>query len=371
MSLISRVPDYISELIPYPPGKPIQEVEREYGVSNSIKLASNECPLGPSPRAVEAINKVKSQLHIYPDGSGFYLKRKLSEKLDIHPENIILGNGSNEILELIARAFINKNDEAVMGDPAFIAYQLIVKSLGGKAVPVPLIDYTHDLKSMAEAVTAKTRVVFVANPNNPTGTVVKKEEMAAFFKAVPDDVLIVMDEAYYEYASTMEDFEDSISYLKALKNLIVLRTFSKAYGLAGLRAGYGIASKDIISTLERVRQPFNVNSLALAGAEAALDDNEHIARGLQVNSDGMLYLTSELKQLGLSYVESFANFLLIDVEMDGKMLSEALMQEGVIVRPMSGYGLTNHIRVTIGLSEENERCIKALGACIKQIEGQR
>ena len=273
MSLLSRVPDYISDLIPYPPGKPIQEVEREYGVSNSIKLASNECPVGPSPRAVEAVNAAISQLHIYPDGSGYYLKRKIAKKLDIHPENIILGNGSNEILELVARAFIDKDDEAVMGDPAFIVYQLIVKSVGGNVVPVSLVDYTHDLKSMAEAVTGRTRVVFVANPNNPTGTVVEKGEMAAFFKTIPDDVLIIMDEAYYEYASTMDDFGDSMLYLKEFKNLVVLRTFSKAYGLAGLRLGYGIASKDVISMLERVRQPFNVNSLALTGEEAALDDN--------------------------------------------------------------------------------------------------
>ena len=371
MSLLSRVPDYISELIPYPPGKPIQEVEREYGISNSIKLASNECPVGPSPKAVDAVRSEMSQLHIYPDGSGHYLKIKLAEKLNALPENVILGNGSNEILELIARAFISRDDEAVMGDPAFIAYELIVKSVGGKAVAVPLVDYRHDLQSMAQAVTDKTRVVFVANPNNPTGTVVRKGEMTSFFKAIPDDVLIVMDEAYYEYASTMNIFEDSMPSLKTFKNLIVLRTFSKAYGLAGLRVGYGISSKGIISMLERVRQPFNVNALALAGAEAALDDDEHIDRAIKVNKEGMLYLTSELKELGLSSVESSANFLLIDVETDGKVLSEALMGQGVIVRSMNGYGLKEHIRVTVGLPDENRRFIEVLEECLRQREGQR
>ena len=364
MSLISRVPQHVLDLIPYPPGKPIEEVEREYGISGSIKLASNECPIGPSPKAVEAVKSAASGLNIYPDGSGYYLKERLSEGLSLSPGNIILGNGSNEIIELIARAFIEKGDEAVMGDPAFIVYQLITKAVGGTPIPVPLVNFVHDLPSMAEAVNKKTKVVFVANPNNPTGTVVGREEMEAFFDSIPEDVLIVMDEAYHEYASSMEGYESAIGYLDKYPNLVILRTFSKAYGIAGLRVGFGLASKEVISVLERVRQPFNINSLALAGARAALEDDDHIEKGLKVNSEGMACLYGEFDRLGISYVKSHANFILFDAAMDGGELCELLMKRGVIARPMGGYGLKNHVRITVGLPEENERFIGALRECL-------
>lgn len=364
MSVLNNVPKYIKELIPYPPGKPIDEVEREYGISGSVKLASNECPVGPSPKALEAAGEALKTINIYPDGSGYYLKKRLSKKHGVQSANLILGNGSNEIIELIARTFIAKDDEAVMGDPAFIVYQLITKAIGAKPVPVPLKNYVHDLKGMAEKITPKTRVVFVANPNNPTGTIVNSIDLATFIDAVPEDVLIVMDEAYHEYAQLSEHYEESLKYVKERQNVILLRTFSKAYGLAGLRIGYGIASREIISMLERVRQPFNINSLALAAAEAALDDEDHIKRGLQVNSEGMSYLESKLDESGISYVKSYANFLLINTGKDGAMLYEELLKRGVIVRPMGGYGLKDYVRVTVGLKEENERFIKALRDCI-------
>lgn len=363
-SLLDRVPPYIRDLVPYPPGKPIEEVEREYGISGSVKLASNESPLGPSPRAVEAAKRVAGNIHRYPDGSGYYLKRRLAEKHSVKPENIILGNGSNEVIDLVARAFIGRGDEAVMGDAAFIVYQLVTQAVGGKKVVVPLRDYTHDLVAMAAAVTERTRVVFVANPNNPTGTIVSREDLDAFFGNIPDDVLVVMDEAYHEYASRCEEYEDSMSRLREKNNLIVLRTFSKAYGLAGLRVGYGVASAEVISILERIRQPFNVNSVALAAAEAALDDKDHIRRGLDVNEEGMSYLVRELEEMGLTCVRSFANFILFDAARDGEEMYGDLLRRGVIVRPMRGYGLANHLRVTVGLPEENERFIEAMKECM-------
>ena len=339
-------------------------MEREYGISGSIKLASNECPIGPSTKAVEAAAGALGALNIYPDGSGYYLKEKLSEKLSIDRANIILGNGSNEIIELIARAFIERGDEAVMGDPAFIVYQLITKAVGGTPVPVPLVDFVHDLPAMAAAVNKKTKVVFVANPNNPTGTIVKKTDLQSFLKSIPDDVLIVIDEAYHEYSEDSADYQSSLSYMDDYPNLVVLRTFSKAYGLAGLRVGFGIASKEVVSVLERVRQPFNINSPALAGARAALDDLSHLERGLKVNLEGMLYLYGEFDKLAISYVKSHANFILFDAAMDGAGLCELLMKKGVIARPMGGYGLKTHVRITVGLPEENERFIEALKECL-------
>lgn len=366
MGLIDRVPEHVRSLIPYPPGKPIEEVEREYGISGSVKLASNECPIGPSPLALEAVRGALDDVNIYPDGGGYYLKGKLAGRHGLEPDNFILGNGSNEIIELIARAFIAIGDEAVMGEPAFVVYQIITDAAGGRKVVVPLRDYTHDLEAMARAVTDKTRVVFVANPNNPTGTVVGKEDMEAFFAAIPDDVLIVMDEAYHEYAEVFGGYRESSGYLADRKNLIILRTFSKAYGLAGLRVGYGMASKEVISILERVRQPFNVNSLALKGAEAALEDKGHIEEAVKINREGMARLGAELDKLGLDRVESFANFILFDTGRDGSSVYGSLLKRGVIVRPMEGYGLPGHIRVTVGLPEENERFIEALKECLNQ-----
>lgn len=352
------VPDYIANLTAYPPGKPIEEVEREYGIKGSIKLASNENPLGPSPKAVEAIQRHVAAIHRYPDGSCYYLKERLAERLGIPKSRIILGNGSNEIIELIVRAFLRPGDEAVMAHPAFIAYQMIVQAAGGKNMILPLKEFTHDLEAMAGAVTGKTRLVFITNPNNPTGTIVKRDEFERFLKRVPEDVIVVMDEAYFEYVSDPE-YPNGMDYIND-RLVISLRTFSKIYGLAGLRIGYGIASEEIISYLEKVRQPFNVNSLAQVAAMAALDDHGHMEKSVSINSDGLSYLYRELDSMGLSYVKSQANFLLIDMKGDCAKVYQELMKKGVIVRPMGIYNLNNYLRITVGLPEENKRFIEAL-----------
>lgn len=352
------VPDYISSLVAYPPGKPIEEVEREYGIKGSIKLASNENPLGPSPKAVDAINRHVSGIHRYPDGSCYYLKDRLAGHLGISKNKIILGNGSNEIIELIVRAFLRPGDEAVMAHPAFIVYQLIVQAGGGKNVIMPLKDFTHDLEAMAGAVTEKTRLVFITNPNNPTGTIVKKDDFQRFLSRVPEDVIVVMDEAYFEYVSDPE-YPNGMDYINE-RLVISLRTFSKIYGLAGVRIGYGVASDGIISYMEKVRQPFNVNSLAQVAALAALDDQEHVEKSVTINKEGLAYLYGELDKMGLNYVKSHANFLLIDMKADGIKVYQDLLREGVIVRPMGIYDLKNYLRVTVGLPEENKRFVKAL-----------
>lgn len=358
------VPDYISSLVAYPPGKPIEEVEREYGIKGSIKLASNENPLGPSPKAVDAIKRHLSNIHRYPDGSCYYLKDRLAGHLGISKNKIILGNGSNEIIELIIRAFLRPGDEAVMAHPAFIVYQMIVQAAGGKNVIMPLKDFTHDLEAMAGSVTEKTRIIFITNPNNPTGTIVKKGEFERFLSRVPEDVIVVMDEAYFEYVSDPE-YPNGMDYINE-RLVISLRTFSKIYGLAGLRIGYGVASESIISYLEKVRQPFNVNSLAQAAALAALDDGDHVEKSVKINKEGLAYLYGELDKMGLNYVKSHANFLLIDMKADGIRVYQDLLRGGVIVRPMGIYDLRNHLRVTVGLPEENKRFIEALKTVRRQ-----
>lgn len=352
------VPDYIANLTAYPPGKPIEEVEREYGIKGSIKLASNENPLGPSQKALDAVKGHLKAIHRYPDGSCFYLKEKLAARLGIDKSRIILGNGSNEIIELIVRAFLRPGDEAIMAHPAFIVYQMIVQAAGGKNVILPLKDFTHDLEAMAGAITEKTRLVFITNPNNPTGTIVKRLEFERFLKRIPEDVVVVMDEAYFEYVSD-PDYPDGMDYISD-RFVISLRTFSKIYGLAGLRIGFGVASEEIINYLEKVRQPFNVNSLAQVAAIAALDDEEHVNKSVKINHEGLSYLYGELDSLGLDYVKSHANFLLIDIKGDGIKVYQHLMKEGVIVRPMGMYDLKNYLRITVGLPEENERFIEAL-----------
>jgi histidinol-phosphate aminotransferase len=353
-----KVSDAIRTLTPYPPGKPIEELERELGISGSIKLASNENPLGPSKPALRAVEAALSGLHRYPDGSCYYLKTRLAEKLDVSECSLIFGNGSNEIIELLIRAFL-AGGVAVMGEPSFAVYPLVTQAAGGKPVRVPLTsDLRHDLRAMKNAITADTRLVFIANPNNPTGTVVNSSELDAFVNAVPDDVIICLDEAYVEYVRT-GDFPDSLRYVGEGRPVVVLRTFSKIYGLAGLRAGYGVAPPEIIDMLSRVRQPFNVNSLAQVAALAAIGDDSHVKESRDVNARGLAYLYAEMRRMGLEYVETEANFFLIKVG-DGKGVYEALLRDGVIVRPMSSYGLGEYIRVTVGLQAENERFVKSL-----------
>ncbi len=352
------VPEWIRALAPYPPGKPIEELEREYGIYGSIKLASNENPLGPSPKAVAAITAALGDLHRYPDGNCFYLKRAVAKKLGVSPDALIFGNGSNEIIELAVRTFLQRGDEAVMADQAFVIYRLVVQAAGASSRLVPLRNFTHDLDAIAEAITPATRVVFLANPNNPTGTIFRRQEWQEFLAALPPHVLVVMDEAYFEFVDD-PDYPDSLAAHGSGRPLITLRTFSKIYGLAGLRIGFGVAHPELIEVMNRVRQPFNVSSLAQVAVLAALDDDEHVERTRRCNRDGMVFLQQHCERLGLEYVRSSANFLLIRVG-NGARVYEALLRQGVIVRPMSVYGFPEHVRVTVGTADENQRFITAL-----------
>jgi histidinol-phosphate aminotransferase len=363
MKIVEHVPEYIRSLIPYEPGKPIEEVEREYGISGSVKLASNENPLGPSPRALAVLRERLPELHLYPDGDCFYLKRALAQKLGVQPDRLIFGNGSNEIIELAARTFMRPGDEAVMAEQAFVVYELIVQAVGGKRKTVPLKNFTHDLAAIADAVTPQTRLVFLANPNNPTGTIYRRREWQAFLERISPDVLVIVDEAYFEYVEEA-DYPNSLDYHARHPAILTLRTFSKLYGLAGLRIGYGIGTKDVIALMQRVRQPFNVNAPAQWAALAALDDTEHVQRSLGVNQQGVKYLQTEFVRLGLSYVPSQANFILVRVG-NGPEVFERLLQQGVIVRPMVGYKFPEHVRVTVGTMAQNQKLIGALERLIQ------
>jgi len=358
MKTLDQVPQYIRSLIPYEPGKPIEEVEREYGIANSVKLASNENPLGPSPKALAALRERLDQLHLYPDGDCFYLKRALAQKLGVPPENLIFGNGSNEILELAVRTFLVTGDEAVMADQAFVVYPLVIQAIGGRRKAVPLRDFTHDLNAIADAITPQTKIVFLANPNNPTGTIFKRDEWERFLERVTRDVLLVVDEAYFEYVQEPE-YPDSLRYHSEDRPILTLRTFSKLYGLAGLRIGYGVGPKSLIDMMHRVRQPFNVNAAAQWAATAALGDVDHVRRSLEVNRQGIEYLQGQFTKLRLEFVPSQANFILVRVG-KGQEVFRRLLSQGVIVRPMDGYRFPEHLRVTVGTMEENQKFIEAL-----------
>jgi histidinol-phosphate aminotransferase len=363
MKPLDQVPQYIRELVPYAPGKPIEEVEREFGIAHSIKLASNENPLGPSPLALQAIREKLAQLHLYPDGDCFYLKQALAEQLSVTPEELIFGNGSNELIELAVRTFMRAGDEAVMARQAFVVYQLVVQANGGIARAVPLKNFTHDLRAIAGAITAKTRIVFLANPNNPTGTIYREREWNDFLDHVPPDILLIVDEAYFEYVDDPE-YPDSLRYHKDGRAILTLRTFSKLYGLAGLRIGYGVARGEIVDLMQRVRQPFNVNAAAQWAALAALGDRDHVRRSLEANRQGMEFLTKEIAALGLEQVPSCANFILLRVG-NGAQVFQQLLGRGVIVRPMAVYELPEYVRVTVGTAEENRLFIEALKHIIR------
>jgi histidinol-phosphate aminotransferase len=356
-----RISPDIAGITPYSPGKPIEELERELGITGSIKLASNENPRGPSPKALAALSDATKTLHRYPDGGGHYLRLALAERWKVAPDQIILGNGSDEVITFLTKAFLAPGDEAVMAEPSFIVYKIDVTAEHAKPVTVPLNEFRHDLPAMAKAVTARTRLVFVCNPNNPTGTYVTAAEVGAFLQAIPPDVIVVFDEAYYEYV-TAADYPDTLAILKSGRNVVLLRTFSKIYGLAGLRIGYGLTTPEIVQHLNRIRPPFNTNSLAQKAALAALSDEEHVRESRRLNTEGMGFLTERLTALGLTVVPSQANFLYFDVKQDGKAVFEALLRRGVIVRHLGGAFL----RVTIGLSQENERFITALQAVLSK-----
>ena len=358
----------VKGLKPYQPGKPIDELQRELGINEVVKLASNENPLGPSPRAMEAIQNQLIETARYPDGNGFVLKSALADHLGVTKAQITLGNGSNDVLELIARAFAGSNDEIIFSQYAFAIYPIVTQAINAKAVKVPAKNWGHDLDAMSVAVNGATKVIFIANPNNPTGTWLTEKQLLGFLQKVPRKVLVVMDEAYFEYASDarmgVADYPNAIKLLPRFPNLIVTRTFSKAYGLAGLRVGYSVSHEDIADLLNRVRQPFNVNHLGMVAAAAALDDGEYLQRSLQMNCEGLKQLQDGFNALGLEYIPSCGNFLSVEVgEKDGDSAAniyEALLREGVIVRPVANYNMPNHLRVSVGLASENERFLKAL-----------
>lgn len=349
----------VQRLIPYKPGKPIEELEREQGLGRIIKLASNENPLGPGKKALAAIQAILPELALYPDGSGFLLKQALAKKYAVDVDQITLGNGSNEILELVARAFLTPELEVVFSQHAFAVYPIVTQAVGATAVVAPALNYGHDLDAMLQRVTGKTRLVFIANPNNPTGTLLSQASLERFISALPDTVVCVLDEAYFEFVSSVEPV-NSIDWLKKYPNLLITRTFSKAYGLAGLRMGYGLSSPELADILNRVRQPFNNNMLVLAAAEAALTDDEHLQQTIAVNAQGMQQLTEGFKNLGLEWIPSAGNFVLVDLKQEGLPVYEALLRRGVIVRPVSVYELPNHLRISIGTKEENQLFLEAL-----------
>jgi histidinol-phosphate aminotransferase len=367
MSLDNRiedlVPEWIRTLAPYSPGMPVEELERQLGIRDSIKLASNENPLGPSPKALAAIAAALGDLHRYPDGSAFHLKNGLAERLGVAPEELVVGNGSNEIIELVVRTVLRPGDEAVMADQAFVVYRLVVQAAGGTSRIIPLRDFTHDLDAIAAAVGPRTRLVFLANPNNPTGTIFRRAAWQRFLARMPPHVVVVADDAYAEYVEDPE-YPDTIRGRgEGSVAVVTLRTFSKLYGLAGLRIGYGVGPAALIDAVMRIRQPFNVNTLALVGALAALDDTDHVRRTLAANREGMAYLVAAFRRLGLEHVPSAANFVLVRVG-DGARIYDALLRRGVIVRPMEGYGFPAHVRITVGTPAENARLADALAAVL-------
>jgi len=356
----------VRALEPYQPGKPIEELERELGIRDAIKLASNENPLGPSPRALAAAAAELPGVARYPDGSGIRLKRALAEHTGVAPDQIALGNGSNDVLECVARAFAGPGDEVVFSQHAFAVYPIVTQAVGARPVEVPARAWGHDLAAMARAVTARTKLIFVANPNNPTGTYVASADLERFVESVPRRVIVVVDEAYCEYVEAA-DYPDASAWLPRFANLVVTRTFSKIHGLAGLRVGYGLASAAVTDLLNRVRQPFNVNSLAQAAALAALDDTDHVSRARDVNRAGLHQLAEGARALGLSFIPSVGNFLSIELPGSARAAYEGLLRTGVIVRPVANYGMPNHLRVTVGLPEENDRFLRSLKAVLQGV----
>lgn len=349
----------VQQLIPYVPGKPIEELERELGLTGIVKLASNENPLGPSPKALAAIQQTLPELARYPDGGGYRLKQALAEKFQVLPTQITLGNGSNELLELVARAFVTPSLEVIFSQHAFAVYPIVTQAIGATAIEVPALNYGHDLDAMRANVTPNTRMIFIANPNNPTGTLVPQQKLKQFIQSLPESVICVLDEAYDEFVSA-EGQSDSLSWLKECPNLLITRTFSKAYGLAGLRVGYAFSSPEMADLLNRVRQPFNNNMLALAAAEAALMDTEYLQQTINLNRQGMLQLTQAFQELGLQWIPSAGNFVTVDVKRAAVPVYNALLAKGVIVRPIANYGMPNHLRISIGTALENQKFIQAL-----------
>ena len=357
MALRDRINKHILDLTPYEPGKPIEELEREFGISDSIKLASNEHPFGPSPRVIAAIRAALEEIHRYPDGASFALRERLATRLGVSEGQLVFGCGGDEILELLAKTLLSPGDEVLYAWPSFAMYPIVAQGMGASSVRVPLDALQrHDLPAMADGVTDRTKLIFVCNPNNPTGTTVGAKEFDAFMQRVPEDVVVMIDEAYWEFAER-PDFPDSLAWVARRPATLVLRTFSKVYGLAGLRVGYGVAGAELADYLQRARHPFNVNRLAEAAAVAALDDREHVERTIAMVVEGRAYLTRELRAMGVEVIPSEANFLLARV---GEGSYQVLLEQGIIVRPLAGYGLDDCVRITVGAPEQNQRLIETL-----------
>jgi len=351
---------HIDNIAPYIPGKPIEVLEREWGVKNALKFASNENPLGPSPLAIKAIRESAHLWNRYPDATSFFLRQKLAERFDLPMEQFIIGNGSNELIELVCHLFLGPGDEAVVGHPSFPMFKIAIDIMGAKPVLVPLKDYRFDLAAMQRAVTPRTKVVFVCNPNNPTGTIVTEPEVEQFMQGLPETAVVVFDEAYHEYVQHPE-YPDSLRYLKEGRLVVALRTFSKVYALAGLRVGYGISSEEMISLINRVRMPFNVTCVGQVAALASLNDDSQITRSLKVNSEGMAFFGEKLSGMGLEMIKSEANFFLVDLKMDGRIACEELERKGLILRPMKPFGLPEgFVRIAMGTQRENERLVEGL-----------
>lgn len=364
-SLLPLAPAYdsILELAPYQTGKPVEELTREYGISDVVKLASNENPLGCSPQVTLAITEQLGQLARYPDGNGYYLKQALADFNDIDIERITLGNGSNDLLDILARSFVGSDDAIVYSQYAFVVYSMLAKMQGATGIEVPAQRYGHDLKAMSQAVldNPNTKMVFIANPNNPTGTQLKQDELHQFVAGLPPSVLVVLDEAYIEYSPD----SNNRALLDTYDNVVIVRTFSKAYGLAGLRVGYALSSAPVAELLNRIRQPFNVSRVGLAAAEAALGDQDFIANSRESNKEQMRWLEKQFDALGLGFVKSHANFIMVEIEVEMEDVSaitvnKALLEQGVIVRPLIAYGLKNWLRITVGVAEDNLRLIDTL-----------
>lgn len=356
---ISLASPGIRGLQPYQPGKPVEELERELGLTNVIKLASNENPLGPSPKVIEALSRAATELARYPDGSAFHLKRLLADHLDVATNTLTIGNGSNDVLELLARVFLRPGTESIVSQHSFVVYPLVTTALGADLTVIPAKNFCQDLDATLAAISARTRMIFIANPNNPTGSWIDEQSITQFLDQVPHNVIVVLDEAYFEYVDE-PTYPDGIRLFSKYPNLVVTRTFSKAYGLAALRLGYAVSHPDIADMMNRVRQPFNVNSLALAGAEAALADQAHVQEAIALNKAGMAYFEQACEQLGLGYIPSAGNFIAVDFGKPAGPIYEALLKEGIIVRPVGVYEMPHHLRITIGLKHENERCVESI-----------
>ena len=349
----------VSGLTPYRPGKSIMELQRELGLDEIIKLASNENPLGPSQSVLDAINTSKD-LSRYPDGDGFNLKKKLAEKHNVKTENITLGNGSNDILEMVTRAFVTSNHEVIYSKHSFAVYTLVTQAVGAKHVVIPAYGWGHNLEKMLASVNTKTRLMFIANPNNPTGTWVDSKSLRNLLEKISKNTIVLVDEAYFDYAEADKEYPDCSQWINDFDNLVVTRTFSKAYGLAALRIGYSLSHPDTANLLNRVRQPFNNNSLALIAAEAALDDKEYIRKSIEINNDGMKQLIHAFDDMNLEYIPSKGNFICVDFKQPSSVIYQKLLKAGVIVRPIPDYDMPNHLRISIGLEDENRKFVEEL-----------